>query len=187
MNKYVEFLESHLGSIVHGYTDDGENLPFHVVKFKGGPFPNTVTYSTLGLSHHNLVKRNSEKTIKHELFIVADSGFDEKEIVGALKRLGKEVLETHRPYLRGQVIGPRGTLFRGTKLEALYASVPVYFPDSFFEFEVENENSSIAQVWLVPVTAREAAFVAQNGWSLFEDLLTEADPDLINFKRDSIV
>ncbi|WP_335872619.1 suppressor of fused domain protein [Bacillus sp. 2205SS5-2] len=190
MNEYVKFLEDHLGMIEQGWSTnvDGEKLPFNVVKFKGGPFSDTVTYSTLGLSHHSLINPDSNKIIKHELFIVADSNFgNQKNIPPILHQLGQEALDGHNAYLRGQVIGPRGRLFKDTNLEALYATVPVYFPDSFHVFDAGNGEVPTIQVWMVPITKIEADFVMRNGWSKFEDLLVDIDPDLIDFTRASII
>lgn len=69
----------------------------------------------------------------------------------------------------------------------MYATAPVYFPDSFHEFEVGDGDVPIIQVWMVPITEQEAKFVLKNGWSKFEDLLEEIDPDLIDFHRKSLI
>lgn len=41
MVKYIQFLESYLGEIDYGWKEDadGQELSFHVVKYKSGPFP----------------------------------------------------------------------------------------------------------------------------------------------------
>ncbi|CAM4210760.1 hypothetical protein PAEN110709_01745 [Paenibacillus endophyticus] len=85
-------------------------------------------------------------------------------------------------YLRGDIIGPFGTLFEGTELVALYVTTPVYFPDSFHTYDTTNDIS-IVQAWLVPITLNEASYVKENGWEAFEDKLEELDPDLKNYKR----
>lgn len=60
MSGYIDFLESHLGEFERGWRAEG----FQVVKFKGGPFEGTVTYSTLGLSNHYFMSRVSNKKIR---------------------------------------------------------------------------------------------------------------------------
>jgi hypothetical protein len=188
MNNYIKFLEEHLGMIQYGWNKDadGRNLPFQVVKYEKGPFPGTVTYSTLGLNLHYLKDARSEKRIRHELFLVAEGNFGDKNIPGILQQVGLEALNSHLAYLRGQVIGPRGKLFTDSELEALYVSMPVYFPDSFHIFH-DNGDIPIVQAWLIPITSNEAKFVMERGWSKFEDILEEIDPDLIDFKRTSII
>ncbi|RJX41703.1 hypothetical protein D3P09_07085 [Paenibacillus pinisoli] len=64
--------------------------------------------------------------------------------------------------------------------------MPVYFPDSFHTFECVGDVS-IIQAWLVPITFDEAKFIKQYGWEDFEDMLVNIDPDLVNFKRASII
>jgi hypothetical protein len=188
MSNYIKFLEEHLGMIQYGWSTDtdGRKLPFQIVKYKRGPFPGTVTYSTLGLSFHYLKDPRSEKRIRHELFFVAETNFGDQNIPGILQQVGLEALDSHLAYLRGQVIGPRGKLFTDSELEALYVSMPVYFPDSFHIFH-DDGDVPIVQAWLIPITFKEAKFVMENGWSKFEDILEEVDPDLIDFKRTSII
>ncbi|MBD8497389.1 suppressor of fused domain protein [Paenibacillus arenosi] len=188
MSTYIDFLEKELGTIEKGWSTDakGEKLPFDVVKYCRGPFQGTVTYSTLGISHHKLECSSSNKLIRHELFMITDEDFGENEVVQVLQQLGLEALQAHSPYLRGQVIGPRGIVFKGSSLEALYVSSPAYYPEEFHVYE-SGEELPIVQVWMIPITANEADYVLRYGWSQFEDILVEEDPDLIDFSRVSIV
>ncbi|SFT02306.1 suppressor of fused domain protein [Marininema halotolerans] len=187
MDNYISFLEKQLGEIECGWrVGEGSNYPFNIVKYKRGPFPGTVTYSTLGISHHNLKYSDSQKEIRQELLIVADLNFGDQNIPGILEQVGMKALETHSPYLRGEVIGPRGPLFQDSSLEALYVSIPVYFPDSFHVFH-KDKDVPIVQAWLIPITSAEAKFVHKNGWNKFEDKLEKVDPDLIDFNRTSII
>ncbi|MDQ0418971.1 hypothetical protein J2Z48_003195 [Croceifilum oryzae] len=183
MSDYIDFLESHLGEIEAG-TSKIEG--FQVARFTKGPFPGTVTYSTLGMSHHYLKSPVSNKEIRMELFFVSYSEPEYDNIPGILEQVGREALEKHQAYLAGEVIGPRGKLFEGTQLEALYVAMPVYFPDSFHVFYPENDIP-IVQAWLVPITSAEAGFIRKNGWSKFEDILEKVDPDVIDFNRSSVV
>ncbi|REK75634.1 suppressor of fused domain protein [Paenibacillus paeoniae] len=188
MKTYVEFLEDHLGQIEYGWSRDseGNEVPFQIVKYSEGPFTGTVTYSTLGMSNERLVSSVSKKQIRQELIFVSYSTFGDENIPGILQQVGLEALKTNNAYLRGDVIGPYGTLFEGSELEALYVTMPVYFPDSFHTFDCVGDLS-IIQAWLVPITFDEAIFIKQYGWEEFEDMLVKVDPDLINFKRVSII
>lgn len=74
MNKYTDFLEKHMGEIQYGWTSDESNqkLPFQIVKYAGGPFSGTVSFSTLGLSNEELTssvsgKQNRQFLRKYEL------------------------------------------------------------------------------------------------------------------------
>lgn len=184
----MQYLESFLGKIERGWSKDadGKEIPFQVVKYSGGPFPNTVTYSTLGLSNEKLASPVSIKQIRQELIFISYSSFGDKNVPGILQQVGLRALKSKNSYLRGEVIGPYGPLFKASELEALYVTIPVYFPDSFHTFNSKS-SISVVQSWLVPITSKEANFVKQNGWDKFEDILEDMNPDLVDFYRTSVV
>ncbi|EPD53269.1 hypothetical protein HMPREF1210_01000 [Paenisporosarcina sp. HGH0030] len=188
MKTFIEFLEDNLGEILYGFGDDAESaeLPFQIVKFSKGPFQKTTTYSTLGLSNHILASPENEMEIRQELIMVSYSEFGDEGIPGILHQVGMSILKDHSALLRGDVIGPYGSLFDDSNLEALYSSIPVYFHDSFHSYDIDT-NSSILMTWLIPITSQEAGFISKQGWDSFEDILEEKDPDLVDFYRESIV
>src|SRR5690606_12880710 len=121
--------ESYLGEIDYGWKEDadGQELSFHVVKYKSGPFPGCVTYSTLGLSLENLISPNSGKRIRHELFLVSYSDFGDQNIPGILQQVAQLAIDRKTAYLHGDIIGPYGKMFENLEIEALYVTLPVYF------------------------------------------------------------
>lgn len=187
MNSLIAHLESHLGQIESGWRDsDGTNWPFHVLRFSGGPLAGTVTYCTLGLSDTPLQSPVSAKQVRHELLLMARPAFCDRNIPAVLHQVGTEAIRAGRPYLRGDVIGPRGTLILGTRMEALYVSLPAYLPDSFAACTAPDGTARVF-AWLVPITSDEAAFAKAKGWDAFEERLVRVDPDLPDFDRESIV
>ena len=108
----------------------------------------------------------------------------EGSVVGIIQQAAMDALESGNAYLRGDIIGPRGPLLPRSKLEALYVSVPVYFPESFAT--VIDGSHQIVLAWLVPISQRESAYVSSLGWSAFEDRLTELDPDLTDIYREPL-
>ncbi|NOV00032.1 suppressor of fused domain protein [Paenibacillus planticolens] len=189
MNDFLRFLERHLGTIQYGWSKDGDGnkLPFQIVKYSNGhPFSGTTTYSTLGLSNDTLISPVSGKQIRQELVFVSDSTFGDKNIPGIIQQVGLKALHNKMAYLRGDVIGPYGSLFDNSRLEALNVTVPVYFPEAFHTF-FDNENTPIVMSWLVPITLEEANFVRLIGWDKFEDKLEEINPDLIDFNRKGLL
>lgn len=187
MKNLIGHLESNLGQIDAGWKDsDGSAWAFQVVRFLGGPIANTVTYSTLGLSDAPLPSPVSAKEVRHELLFMARPTFCDRNIPAILYQVGKDAISRSRPYLRGDVIGPRGTLISGTSMEALYVSLPAYLPDTFATYN-SPEGVSCIFAWLVPITSQEAEFAKTRGWEAFEDRLASVDPDLLNLGRKSII
>jgi Suppressor of fused protein (SUFU) len=181
----IEHLEGYLGEIEGGWSRDadGDDMPFEVARFPRGSGRGTISFATLGLSRYPL-QSWSGKEIRHELLMIVPDSLREGPVPGLLQQIGMEALGSARPVLRGEVIGPRGELITGSPMEALYAAIPVHFPDDFAVYEGDDE--SVAVVWLVPISAREASYVKRHGWRAFEDLLAELDPDLTDLSRPSM-
>jgi hypothetical protein len=103
---------------------------------------------------------------------------------GILFQVAAELIDRGHGLRRGEVLGPRETLFGRGRTTALYAAVPVYLPDSFAV--CREANRTIVLTWLVPITADEADVVRTQGWQAFEDALVTHNPDLTDIERDSI-
>ena len=58
--------------------------------------------------------------------------------------------------------------------------------DPDFETVAVEDGSNVIIVWLVPIGAREAPFIAEAGWPRFEEHLVKADPDLLDLFRAEI-
>jgi hypothetical protein len=187
MSDLIEHLEQYLGDIVVGYgkDEDGKKLPFQIVRFENAP-PNTVTLVTLGFSAARLGIGAAGRRVRQEYLMTMNAGWDSRNIPAVIHQVAMEAYEKDTGYVRGQVIGPRGTLVSGTAIEALYVTLPVYFPDGFHVYQPE-EGEPIVLAWLVPITAAEARYAGEKGWEAFEDLLAEVDPDLRDLGRVSIV
>ncbi len=87
-----------------------------------------------------------------------------------------ELLGQGRGLIRGQVIGPRASMFPGASATALIAAPPVYLPDGFAVCEAPSVTIVVS--WLVPITTGEARLVSERGWSALEDTFDAEEPDL---------
>ncbi|PYZ98146.1 hypothetical protein CR205_06000 [Alteribacter lacisalsi] len=188
MDTFINFLEKHMGKIECGWhqNQQGHRLPFQVVMYEGGPMPGAKSYSTLGLSLEALTDGESGELIHQELIFLTDALFDHPEIPFILQNTALMALNSHTPYFRGNVIGPFGPMFEGCDMEAFYVTLPVYFNEPFRVYETKA-GVRYNMMWLIPITASEADFIEANGWGIFEDLLSETQPDLTDLYRESLV
>ena len=188
MSNLVEHIEAICGSITKGWDSDpdGNAVPFQVVLLERGPIPGTQTVSTLGLSDIELISPVSGKTIRQELVMLFRSDFGVHNLPALVQQVALERIEQHRALLRGDVIGPRDKLVCGSSMTALYVAIPAYFPDSFHSCKRED-GEDVVFAWLVPITTEEAHFVHKRGWQALETNLEERDPDLLDFKRPSMM
>jgi hypothetical protein len=162
---------------------DGTKLPFTIAKIVRQPTPDATTFVTLGLSvcHRHFP---SGAPARQELVFASYASFDDANIQGLLGAVGMDGVRQHSALSRGSVQGPAGPLFPVTRLEALYASLPAYFPDQLGDCRTTSGETHF--MWLVPIAAAEAAFIRMHGWQRFEDLLVEQDPDLLDLHRAPI-
>ena len=120
--------------------------------------------------------------IRHELLMIVPSEAVPPNIVGIIQQAGLEAMARGSAYLRGELLGPKGELFAGYEPKALYASLPVYFPDEFWELTIDGVGG-VAFVWLVPLLDEEVIYLSMNGWPDLESRLVSKDPDLTNYAR----
>lgn len=185
--KVVAHLESCLGPVDAGWrhAEAGYPLPFDVALFRSGPLEDSATFSTVGLSNQELRSERSGKVIRHELVVVTRQGFGVRNIPALMQQLGMEAIREGRAYLRGEVVGPRDAIFEGTQMAAFYVSAPSCFPSSFAR--VATSEGVVVFAWFIPITRPEAEYVLREGWEQFEDVLANAEVDLTDFDRNSIV
>jgi hypothetical protein len=99
--------------------------------------------------------------------------------------VAKDLLEKHRALRRGDVLGPAGPIKPGASAQGFYCTGPSFCDDAFAVFE--KSDPATVFVWLVPVAHTEIHYIWSHGWSAFEDLLVEKDPDLWDLERPSAV
>jgi hypothetical protein len=187
MRTIIDHLEQTLGRIIEGWASDadGRKLPIQIALFPRGPAEGTRALATIGLSKHKLLMGDTGRTVRQELVIAFREEDGPRNLPGVMQQVAMAALDQGRAYLRGDVIGPRGPLFAGSSYEALYVAIPVYFPDSFHQFQPEA-GDAIVLAWLVPITHGEAHLVQRRGWSFFEDQLEAQDPDLLAADRTGV-
>lgn len=103
---------------------------------------------------------------------------------GVLYQVAQLLIDRGHGLLRGEVLGPRGRLFAGTQMTALYTAAPVYLPGEFAL--CDTPAATVVMTWLVPITDAEAHYVAHRGWQAFEAELEAEDPDPVDLARSSI-
>ncbi len=180
----ITHLEKHLGPIVDGWRHDAEGraLPFFVTRFRG--FELGTVYSTIGLSNVELTSAWRRRQICHELVMIEP--FErEVGIPDLLQSLSLEAISKGRCYSQGEVIGPRGPLWPGSTLSALFVESPLVFPETFDNVQT-NTIGTVIFAWLLPITDGEAEFVRRAGWRAFSDALSTEQPDVVDLQRPSI-
>jgi hypothetical protein len=182
MPSLIEHLEAHLGPITGGCS-----LRDRVqgVRFADCPRPGSATFMTLGLTHH-VFRQASGKGVRLEFVISCRDEFVASfNPLSLLADIADRCLPAHTAPARGTVFGPAGRFFPESAMEALYCTVPAYFPDALGEFDGLAEP--FVPIWLVPIARSEATYVRSHGWSAFEARLEAAAPDLLDLRRAALL
>lgn len=180
----ITHIERSLGKIDKAWKDKGEDLAISISTYKNQPCEGYTTLVSLGLSSH-ILKRGCRE-YRQELIFAIRNSIQYEDALDLLMGYAQFMVSKHQAMLRGEVIGPYAKpLLPGTRMMALYASCPVIFDDDLAVFE--GSDPPTVFVWMIPIYAEEAEFIANYGWSKFEDILVDKDPNLLDFHRESVV
>lgn len=178
----AQHLEYYLGPMDRGRSCD-TIAGVQICLFRDQPTTGVNTLATLGLSNAVLEMSQNRKVRQELLFAVRD-GISLEESGKLLIHVADTLRTRARAVLRGDVIRPGGRVAASSDADALYASVPVVFPEGLAT--LEDSVPATVVVWLFPLLPTEVAFGDSRGWSEFEDRLESANPDLFDVSRDSI-
>ncbi|TBU99004.1 suppressor of fused domain protein [Phytopseudomonas dryadis] len=180
----IKHAEKFLGKISQGWKEKPSSDGLQVVCFEGSPFGTVDTFMTAGLSYHEL-RVSDEKKVRQELILPMSGTGIYKKFISLLLFICELILRNHDAVLRGQIIRLPMDAAEKLGFDAVYCSVPMFMSDDFATFRGSQPPTVI--VWVIPVYKSEADYVDANGWSKFEDLLEEKDPDLFSLGRDPII
>lgn len=183
----IEHMEKFLGRIrgggPAGRTASGAVVS--VAEYEPAVQNGPIHYSTIGLSKIGSDSDGQDGRALTE-FLMSSSSREASSVMGSiLAQVTKESLEDGRPPSLGDVLGPRGQMFEGSEMEAVYVRKPDHISESFCSFQVgENE---VQVLWLAPITKAEAQYIRLHGAIDFELLVQQEHPDFENVKRKSLV
>jgi hypothetical protein len=183
----IEHLELYFGRIESGWKPREWTDPaIQVVEFRGGRVPGVTVVSTLGLSSFAMTSALSEKKIRQELFVMVRGEQLDPRLPAALDQVARERVRTDKPVLRGEVIQKQDHLLQKGDFVALYATLPIYYPNVFWTFHA-NDEGDVVFCWLLPIKDKERSYIQQHGWSAFEEILDKATVNLFDLGRPSLL
>ncbi|WP_223936230.1 suppressor of fused domain protein [Arthrobacter sp. StoSoilB5] len=187
MTGLIEHLEHFLGRIQGGgpagKTPEGNVVSLAVYEpvSEGG----SVHYSTIGLS--KLVRFSiAEGGETSTELLMTSSRPEASSVMGSiLVQVTGESLESGEPLSAGDVIGPRGRMFDGSEMEAIFVRAPEHLPEAFSPLRVGDQD--IQFLWLVPITGPEAQYINEHGVGAFESIVKQQRPAFEDVHRQSVI
>ena len=162
----------------YSYKDEG----FWVLEYKDKPSPNCISLVTIGLGRH-LLKQESGGSIRQELIMTVWDEYSDFRPEEKVASLALDFLERHIPIPNHQVIPWEGGVFEGLEFSALYCTSARHMPE---EFELIRGETDLIFVWLIPIYPEEQNYCINSGWSAFEELINDQQPDFFDLKRNKI-
>ncbi|MEV0718774.1 suppressor of fused domain protein [Asanoa sp. NPDC050611] len=181
----IEHLESYLGTIAGGSRGDDTTPAGVQVAFFGPdvPFAGVTTVVTVGLWRRHLTVAGAG-AVHQELMMHVPNDDYPARAAGLLFQVAGELVRRQAGLRHGQVIGPAGPVFPGSRMTALVATNPGYLPESFAV--CRTESVPIVLTYLLPLTGGEAGVVRERGLPALERLFVAEDPDLTDPGRPEV-
>lgn len=184
-DEFFSHIERSFGRIQNGWKLDNVLKNVQVVKTCPENIDDSEAYVTLGLSNFSYPLIGKENYVRVELFILLLKDMKVSYVPSIIEDVIGEMNKRGRAFLRGEVIGPKGKLFDGSEVTALYVAPPMCLDDAANGFIIDQEE--VLFMWLVPITDSESGYIKKYGWEAFEDKLELEEVDVIDVFRKSVV
>jgi len=153
-----------------------------LLRFDNKPSKGLTTMTTLGLSKFALRSRSGTQ-FRQELVLSCGDCANGAKVKPLLDLVADELITEGRALSRGDLLGPHGPLIPGAEVTALYATIPVFYPSAFAQWNGSTPPTIFVQ--LIPITTDEAELRRKREPEEFEKYLEMADPDVFDFARRS--
>jgi antitoxin YqcF len=169
--------------ILHMWDDDHRS-DLHVMEAANRPQEGVVSYATIGLSEHPLVRDGKEFGTRVELLGACGAAFPEFKRV--LATLGFCIINS-KWFCAPGIIFPGVVDMYGasTTMSDIYFASPFVWGEGFRTMTIDDQ--AIAWLLAVPVSKKETDFAGKYGPAKLEELFSTQDIDLYDLNRPSIV
>ncbi len=156
---------------------------FEVATFNGQPADGAVTLVTVGLAETAL-KGPSGESVRQELLLCAWNEAAGENLYTGLFSAAQVYLDLGESANPGSILELDQPLGGPAGPRELFLYEPTYHPEELATVPGSAADPEpIEIVWLIPVTAAEAALIASEGPQAFERYLAANDPDLLDLGR----
>ncbi len=178
-------IEHHLGDPEYVYGVRAPGHSFNILQFDGVPHFDAVSYVTEGVSSELVLQPSG--SARQELVLTVRRAFASDETRRPLGAVAQHILNSKDALIRGEVIDFPTHIVHGTNLSAVCCLAPAIVSKDFWVY-AETDPATMF-VWLLPLTAAEAALARRLGPDEFEAKLETAQEtvDLLNLDRPPFV
>ena len=164
------------------YWDENDKKSIDILSCVEKPYIGVISYATIGLSEYDIGMSSENKRLRIELLGVC---YEEEELfANILSTVAFEIMDRGNCGY-GQIISDVISQYNyDCDMKHIYLMNPFLW-DGFKTIEFEDRK--IAWLLAIPISSQEKAYAMANGWDALETKLEEADIDIFNLKRESIL
>lgn len=184
------YLERILGPVVSVTTGrdlvGSQTAPCSIATFADQPVAGAFTLVTLGLSDSPLLGPEGE-LVRQELLLCGWNADLDDRLYGLLFSVASGIRDEGETANPGAVLELDGPLSEPGDLRHVFLYPPTYHRDEVATIPAPGDGDSHGEIevlWLLPVNAAEVDLIEERGPEAFETHLLEADPDLLDLRRD---
>lgn len=167
---------------VFRYWDDNERNNIDILSSSDRPYQGVISYATIGLSECEIGLLKNDKSLRVELL----GACDEKEefFANMLATTAFEVMKKKKCSYGDIIQNVISDYSTDSEMKHVYLMNPFLWEG--FE-TLEFRDRSVAWLLLIPISEQEKDYAIENGWEALEDKFEEADIDIFNLNRKSIL
>ena len=148
------------------------------------PSRGLTSYSTVNLSDAPLIQKGRKYPVRIELVGACDGKVE--KFANVLSTAAFFVMKEKWFCRPGVVFETLVRMYKLSKtMEHLYFTAPSQWPE--LNQTLELATKKVTWLWAIPISEAESRYIAENGDEKFESLLEEADADVFDIRRESIV
>lgn len=168
---------------VHAYHHDTEPFSVDLLRCDNNPCEGVTSYSTIGLSDHQMLKDGNEFPTRLEIAGACASAAT--MFANILVSAAFCMMRTNELYHPGKVLDNYvHHYYPSTPVPHLYVTAPFLWDDSLCTLECDTKTVS----WLlaIPISERERDFLNQHGEDDLEELFEKHQIDVFDLARPSV-
>lgn len=167
---------------VFRYWDDDQKNSVDIFSSLDRPYSGVVSYATIGLSECEIGLVSNDKSLRVELIGACDK--KEKHFANVLSTVAFEVMKKKKCSYGDIIQNVISEYCIDSEMKHVYLMNPFLW-DGFETLEFRDRI--VAWLLIIPISDKEKEYAIVNGWESLEDKFEEADIDIFNLNRKSII
>ena len=167
---------------VYCYNNEEGNKSVDILSCMDRPFKDIVSYGTIGLSDYDIGKTSDDKKLRIELLGACDIG--EELFPNIISSAVFDIMERENCGYGHIILNVVSEYYNNCEMKHLYLMNPFFWEDMK---TIEFDDRKVTWLLIVPISESEKEYAITNGYDALETKFEEADIDIFDLKRKSVI